>query len=55
MLLLIENIHLYIKKQEYKYRIDKVRHTEELLKPKIHSDIPILEYTADKARVEVIM
>lgn len=52
MLLLIENIH-FIHKETKNINIeliDKVRHTEELLKPKIHSDIPILEYTADKAR-----
>ena len=52
MLLLIENIHFIHKETKTinKELIDKVRHTEELLNPKIHSDIPILQYTADKAR-----
>lgn len=50
ILLLIENIH-FIHKETKTIEIellDKIKYTEDVLSPKIHSDIPILEYTADK-------
>lgn len=50
ILLLIENIYFIHKESKAMGTelIDKVKYTEDVLSPKIHSDIPILEYTTDK-------
>lgn len=52
ILLLIENIHFIHKETKDIERelIDKVKYTEAVLNPKIHTDIPILEYTADNVK-----
>lgn len=54
ILLLIENMYFIYKESKIMETglIEKIKYTEDVLIPKIHSDIPILEYTTDKINGE---